>query len=241
MKQIAAVLISVVLLVLLPACDREQNIPSGPDTTAPLPPVGLTVFDARDGSVLLFWSSNRDGDLAGYRIYRTVEMQPDSFEMIDEASETVFVDERLEYDTTYLYAVTAFDQSGNESEHSSTVSAQPINVSPPRQPRSFRIQAHNREDGVFISLQWDANTEGDLFGYYVYRSSEPDFDAGVQSPVHVVAQIGRSVADLARHSGRRELCPRWRWTRAQEEEERAGQSRPGHHSLAARDADTEGP
>ncbi len=174
MKQVSALFVSVFLLPFLTACDRQESIPLGPDTTPPLPPVNLIVFDARDGSVLLLWRSNREGDLAGYRIYRMVEMQPDSFRIVGEANETAFVDEGLDYDTTYLYAVTAFDRSGNESDRSNDVSAQPINVFPPRQPRDTRVQAHNREDGVFISLQWDANTEGDLKGYYVYRSLDPD-------------------------------------------------------------------
>lgn len=156
-------------------------MPSGPDTTPPLPPVNLTVFDARDGSVLLIWSANREGDLAGYRVYRTVELQPDSFKMVNETNETVFVDDGLEYDTTYLYGVTAFDLSGNESERSNVVSARAINVFAPREPGNFRVQAHNRDDGLFISLQWEANTEGDLKDYHVYRSPEPNFTPGVQS------------------------------------------------------------
>ncbi len=168
---------SLVLLQLLSSCGREESMPTGPDTVPPLPPLGLSVFDARDGSVLLFWSANREGDLDGYRIYRTEESWPDSFQVIGETTETVFVDEGLEYDTTYLYTITAFDQSGNESERSNVVFAQPVNLLPPRRPRSFGVQAHNREDGVFISLQWNANTEGDLLGYHVYRSTQPDFSA----------------------------------------------------------------
>lgn len=181
MKQIAPLIVSAVLLLLLPACGREESLPSGPDTTPPLPPVGLAVVYSSDGEVGMSWRANREGDLAGYRIYRAEEPQPDTFQLIDETDVALYVDKGLEYEITYYYAVNAFDQSGNESKRSNVVSAQPINVSPPRQPRNVQVQAHNRDDGVFISLMWDANTDGDLLGYYVYRSFEPQFKTGVQS------------------------------------------------------------
>ena len=172
MRKVAAMFMAVAALGFLSACGRDETITSTTDTIPPLPPVDLRVFDARDGSVVLFWSSGKEVDLAGYRVYRAVQSEPDSFRYVGETTQAVYVDDGLEYDTTYLYSVTAFDQSGNESERSNVVSAMPVNEFPPRQPGGFRVQAHNRDDGVFISLLWDANNEGDLQGYYIYRSTD---------------------------------------------------------------------
>ena len=68
--------------------------------------------------------------------------------------------------TTYYYVVRAEDNGTNESSNSNEDSATP-NDPPPAAPTGLVATAG---DGS-VSLNWDDNTEPDLAGYNVYRST----------------------------------------------------------------------
>ena len=69
--------------------------------------------------------------------------------------------------TTYYYVVRAVDTFSNESTNSNQSSATPIDTTPPAIPTGLVATA-----GIgTVSLDWNNNAEGDLAGYYVYRST----------------------------------------------------------------------
>jgi hypothetical protein len=89
------------------------------DTFAPATPRGISTSAAL-ASIELTWQQNTEPDLAGYRIYRSVN--GGEFERVAEVSQVpAFSDTKVEQGKIYRYAVTAFDHAGNEGERSTPV------------------------------------------------------------------------------------------------------------------------
>jgi hypothetical protein len=83
------------------------------DTFPPAVPIGLAAVVGTQ-SVELVWERDIEPDLAGYRVYR--DSGTGQFERIGvSASAPNFSDKTAEKGKRYRYAVTAYDQSGNES------------------------------------------------------------------------------------------------------------------------------
>lgn len=98
------------------------------DTTAPSAPSGLAAT-AGDSSVALAWTANSESDLLEYEVYRdttanvslTAANQLNSTQLTTNA----YTDTSVINGTTYYYAVTAVDTSGNESAAPTAVSGAP--------------------------------------------------------------------------------------------------------------------
>jgi hypothetical protein len=96
-------------------------VPVSPvDIYPPAVPTGLAV-SAENGVIKLYWFPNSEGDLGGYRIYRS-EKEGEGFENIGSAgaAESTFVDQTAKPGVKYYYGVTAVDQANppNESARS---------------------------------------------------------------------------------------------------------------------------
>ncbi|MBE0645974.1 MAG: hypothetical protein IH600_17970 [Bacteroidetes bacterium] len=163
----------VLVLVLVTACERERIVDPSPDEIAPLPPAGLLVEGARDGYIFISWITNKELDLRGYIVYRAEEGDPARYTAVDTVTVFYYVDEQRSYDSTYTFFVTAYDESGNESAPSDTVSARARNVYPPDSPLECNVNGFN--DGVrrMMRLEWSSVDEADLAGYRIYRSEIP--------------------------------------------------------------------
>jgi fibronectin type 3 domain-containing protein len=75
---------------------------------------------ASTGSIELLWDRSTASDLAGYRIYRAQGTGP--LARIGETRESpTYSDRNIEAGKVYRYAVTAFDNAGNESGMSAPV------------------------------------------------------------------------------------------------------------------------
>ena len=102
-----------------------------------VPPMGLTIYysqrvlpdpaatgDGQEEHIVhclnLDWQDNPEDDLAGYKVYRSLE-SGGPYDFIAETEESSYPDCGLE-SGTYFYVVTAFDQAGNESEYSNEAS-----------------------------------------------------------------------------------------------------------------------
>jgi fibronectin type 3 domain-containing protein len=86
------------------------------DKFPPAAPVELH-GTAGPGSVELSWEPNTESDLAGYRVYRSVE--GGAFEKIAEVTAVPsYSDKAVEHGKKYRYAIAAFDRAGNESPRS---------------------------------------------------------------------------------------------------------------------------
>jgi len=100
--------------------DLSEEVTITPvDTFAPAVPSGLTP-SAATNSIELLWERNTEPDLAGYRIYRAAGGGP--FEKLADVSQIPsYSDRKVEHGKTYRYAVSAVDQTGNESARTQAV------------------------------------------------------------------------------------------------------------------------
>lgn len=91
----------------------QVDLYTAADKFAPATPKGLAAVVGTQ-SVELIWERSTESDLAGYRIYR--DSGAGQFERIGMSADTPnFSDRKFQAGKRYRYAVTAYDQSGNES------------------------------------------------------------------------------------------------------------------------------
>lgn len=82
------------------------------------------VAPATAADVVLNWNANTESDLAGYKIYQsTISGQYGApVATLGKVTATTLVLPQLTVDTTYFFAITAYDSAGNESGKSNEVS-----------------------------------------------------------------------------------------------------------------------
>jgi hypothetical protein len=92
------------------------------DTFAPEPPKGLVSVAGQD-VLAISWDANTEGDLDGYRVWRR-EQEANKFRLLtpDPIKENAYNDKTAEIGKMYVYAVTALDRAGNESQKSKPIS-----------------------------------------------------------------------------------------------------------------------
>ena len=141
---------------------------------APEPPTDLTAV-AGDGEVRLTWRAPMrlvDGAAVGaplaYEVLRADTPDgPLTAVARTEKGETQLVDQKLENDRAYYYAVRAIRVEGPaEGEPSGRVAATPVDTTPPSPPGS--LVAIPSEGAV--RLVWMASPEPDVARYVVYRA-----------------------------------------------------------------------
>ena len=146
------------------------------DVTPPAQTVGLTVTVIGSTQLNLSWTASVASDLNHYNIYRGTtsgfSITPGVTTPTGTSTTNSFSDISLSPSTTYYYKVLAADNSGNLGTLSTQVqgTTQAIVITAPAQVtgligRSFG-QGYNT-----VFLMWDANTEGDLNQYNIYRGT----------------------------------------------------------------------
>ncbi len=93
------------------------------DVTPPAVPTGLVATPA-EGKVWVDWNDNGESDLVGYNVYRSTTSGSGYGKLngslpVDHLTISEYLDASVTNGTTYYYAVTAVDSSGNESGYSS--------------------------------------------------------------------------------------------------------------------------
>ncbi len=164
------------LSVLFLSCSRESLLEPIDDGRPPAIPTDLQVFGSHDGKIGIEWHKNSESNIKGYNIYRSIN-KPNNFIFITQVNDNYFIDEHLEYDSTYYYKISAVNLFGLESPMTDFVFAKPINIYAPLTPRNLRINARNWLSVPAILLYWDPPSDTDIKGYYIYRSTSEFFDA----------------------------------------------------------------
>ncbi|HEX6124029.1 MAG TPA: hypothetical protein VFZ23_01525 [Pyrinomonadaceae bacterium] len=94
------------------------------DTFAPSPPAAITVA-AAPSAISIFFATNPEKDVIGYRIYRSTDNNLDKRSWTQMTAELLttntFQDTRVESGKTYYYYLTATDKAGNTSAASEVV------------------------------------------------------------------------------------------------------------------------
>jgi hypothetical protein len=137
------------------------------DTNAPATPTGLSATPG-NSTVSLDWNNNDENDLRGYNVYRSTTSGT-GYTKLNGAflTNSNYTDSNANGARTYYYVVTAIDTSNNESNDSNEVSATPTDTIPPAAPTGLTAIAGNQT----VSLDWNNNSESDMNGYNVYRST----------------------------------------------------------------------
>ncbi len=142
------------------------------DMQAPPTPDDLEV-EAPDtgGELVISWDRVDDRDTAFYSVYwsSTKGGAYEKLEDVDESDRQEYVHEDLTNGETYFYRVSASDDADppNESPLSDVVAGIPRDGTPPETPTG--LLAGSLPEGGAVVLSWNANTEDDLDGYYLYR------------------------------------------------------------------------
>jgi hypothetical protein len=90
------------------------------DVFPPGPPAGLVAVSG-PGVISLSWDLVRDEDLAGYRVWKKEEGQPEFAPLTQGLLPgSAFTDPAVQRGKSYVYAVSAEDKSGNESPKTET-------------------------------------------------------------------------------------------------------------------------
>jgi hypothetical protein len=113
---IRLLLLSLLIVVALGGCKDAIFFP---DLTPPAPPQGIATATG-DNLVEIFWTRNTEPDLYGYKIYVS-SSYTGKYEYIGMSRTPYFLDADATNGHTYYYAVTAYDDAGNESELSTDV------------------------------------------------------------------------------------------------------------------------
>ncbi len=158
------------------------------DLTPPPVPTALAITAIGNGSVTLSWTAVVDTDLKGYNIYWQGGTAIDTLKANRYfTSSTSVTLSDLDYETTYTFAVTSMDLSGNESALSVSRSGTPYNTTPPLPPSNMDIVAENIEFPK-ITLYWSENNEPDIARYDIYRALSASALNEAASPVASVTR-----------------------------------------------------
>jgi predicted phosphodiesterase len=140
---------------------------TGPDTTAPIPnPMTWATPPYATGSNSISMVATTASDTSGVEYYfecTTVGGHDSGWQ-----DSPIYEDTDLTAGTQYSYRVQARDKSPNQNETGWSIpaSAIPIDV-PPSAPTGLAAVPGDSQ----VNLNWDDNTESDLAGYNVYRST----------------------------------------------------------------------
>ena len=151
-------IVPLVVAVSLFGCSKADVV--SPDTVPPSAPTNLVAEAVSSTTINLSWSASTDGGgVAGYQVYRDgVYLKSISF--------TQTTDGPLTPNTQYCYAVSAKDESGNESQKSAQSCTTTLS-SAPTTPTNLVAEAVS---STMISLSWSASTDDvGVAGYKVNR------------------------------------------------------------------------
>ena len=103
--------------------EKGNTIRAGTFFTLSLSLIALCTSLATAGSMTLTWDANRESDLSGYRIYFGTQSNRNYADLVDVGRVNSYKINGLDEGKTYYFAVTAYDNSGNESGFSDEVDA----------------------------------------------------------------------------------------------------------------------
>jgi hypothetical protein len=127
-------------------------------------PAVVSASAVSDSQIDLTWSAVEG---ASNYIIKRAQTGSGPYTFLAGTGKTSFSDAGLPDSTTYFYVISAVNSLG-ESADSVPVEATTL-PSPPLAPRNLVAASENG----YILLNWDANSESDLGGYRIYRSTTP--------------------------------------------------------------------
>jgi len=110
----SAILLAITFLTLFIASGCYDEVPVYEyDDNPPNPPSNVYLING-DNRVDITWKHNSERDVAGYNVY--ISSDDYEFELIGSTGDNYFIDDYVRNGEFYYYAVTAYDDNGNESD-----------------------------------------------------------------------------------------------------------------------------
>jgi hypothetical protein len=161
---------------------------SGYTLPPPGPPQDFRAFILNGTSVKLSWSPKQYSTFKGYNIYRSLNSDDPSPEMVNTeiVTDVFYIDEDLIEGEDYFYWIASVDQNNREGMKVKTE----VLAGRPRTPRILKAVAS--KDQVVLSLS--GFRERDIIGYKIYRT-DGDTTEMIDSVCLVNEYIDRSVTN----------------------------------------------
>jgi fibronectin type 3 domain-containing protein len=154
----------------------KKNTPY--DRIAPSRPTGFNVSDPGIGNTLIIkWAPNNEEDMIDYMLERKEKGGKDIEKFYIDVPATSFIDKKLEDGKSYMYRVSARDDSKlippNNSPATAWLEGIPTDITPPGKPQNFTIIDESYSTGSEylqrLNLTWKLGNESDITGYKIYR------------------------------------------------------------------------
>ena len=143
------------------------------DLSPPPSPSGFEITSIGNGAVSLRWNMVEVDDLKGYNIYWRGGALADTVTANSMfTGDTSMTLANLDYEILYYFAISAVDQSGNESALSVQLNGKALNTTSPSPPTGVNSAAES-VNVPLINIFWEQNSEPDLAYYKVYRALSP--------------------------------------------------------------------
>lgn len=138
------------------------------DITPPKQPTGLKAKTTA-GKVKLNWKQNKEKDLAGYRVYVSMDMDKKEWSLVNKklirTNHFIHKKPKTLSRFPYYYRISAVDTTLNESLPSKIIKVKLPDVTPPKQPVLKDYKAYAKK----IVLQWAQVIVYDFDHYNVYK------------------------------------------------------------------------
>ncbi|MFH1149585.1 MAG: CARDB domain-containing protein [Actinomycetota bacterium] len=147
-------------------------------------------------AVTLYWQSSPEGDLAGYRLYRSADPLS-GFELLKETTSTFFTDRDVIPGAACFYRLAAFDRAGNEGATGEVISATPLEDTTPPFIQSVTPADGTRVNGVVtITVRAGDNVLVDLFNFYRFNGTDFELFASAVPAIEVSPGVWQASAGL---------------------------------------------
>ncbi|HSX00646.1 MAG TPA: fibronectin type III domain-containing protein, partial [Candidatus Saccharimonas sp.] len=133
-----------------------------PDTTPPSVPTNLAGIGTSISQISLTWTASTDNvGVTGYKIFRNGSQ-------INTSTSASYNDSGLAVNTSYSYAVAAYDAAGNTSAQTAAVAVSTLpDTTPPSVPAGLTATPATSTQ---VNLSWTASTDNvGVTGYKLYR------------------------------------------------------------------------
>lgn len=143
------------------------------DSIPPLKPEGLSGFADTSGIVRLTWTANKEEDIFGYRVFRSVSNKDEYSQLTSwPLNEPNFSDtlSKNNLNAKVYYKIMAVDQRQNESEFSKILELRKPDIIPPSSPVFKKIDVKKES----ITTEWIGSSSNDVKSYSILRKIKGD-------------------------------------------------------------------
>lgn len=150
------------------------------DTTPPTAPGVPSFSEVSTSAATLDWTASGDAEtgINGYEIYRGLSSDG-PFEYVAFSRTNSYTDRELLAGTSYYYKINAVDNAGNTCWGTgvgsvTTDTGARTDLAAPAVPAGLSATLVTVPEDVYkrtVKLIWNANSEADITGYYVYRAT----------------------------------------------------------------------